>query len=237
MKAKKLPVLLMVIIFAASLAFAAPAAAKNKKNKVPAGFKAYRVKPGDTLVKIAPRPNWRLIKKVNKIDRLYAGRIILLPVDLGLARQYCPAPKKIAAFGKIKKIILINVHPREQWFGAYGFGQLIHWGPISSGRRGRRTPTGAYWVRWKAKKYYSKKYDADMPYSLCISNKIGLFIHQQQLPGRPASHGCIRLLRADAKWLFFWAEIKTPVLIISQPTAGKKNNNGQEQEKIYLAID
>jgi hypothetical protein len=29
---------------------------------------------------------------------------------------------------------------------------------------------------------------------------------QVQLPGKPASHGCVRLLQCDAKWLFSWGD-------------------------------
>ena len=209
-----------------------------RAEKPPPGFKVYKVKWGDTFSKIAPRQAWLLIKKVNRIDRLYAGRKIFVPTDLELARQYCPAPRQIPGFAKIKKIILVNVHPRAQWFSAYEFGQLVYWGPVSSGRRFRRTPTGVYRVCWKTKYYYSKKYKADMPYSLCINNQIGLFIHQQKLPGRPDSHGCIRLLMTDAKWLFSWAEIKIPVWVISRPPAEKEDeNNGPKpgEEGTYLA--
>ena len=31
-------------------------------------------------------------------------------------------------------------------------------------------------------------------------------MHQYDLPGRPASHGCVRLLEVDAKWVFHWGE-------------------------------
>jgi hypothetical protein len=34
----------------------------------------------------------------------------------------------------------------------------------------------------------------------------GLAFHEFALPGRPASHACIRLLRRDAEWLFGWGE-------------------------------
>jgi len=34
----------------------------------------------------------------------------------------------------------------------------------------------------------------------------GLSFHQYALPGRPASHACIRLLERDARWLYGWGE-------------------------------
>ena len=37
-------------------------------------------------------------------------------------------------------------------------------------------------------------------------NQRGLAFHEFALPGLPASHACIRLLRRDAQWLFGWGE-------------------------------
>ena len=35
----------------------------------------------------------------------------------------------------------------------------------------------------------------------------GIHIHQYSMPtGGPASHGCVRLVDADAKWIYDWAE-------------------------------
>ncbi|OGI16443.1 MAG: hypothetical protein A3J63_04095 [Candidatus Moranbacteria bacterium RIFCSPHIGHO2_02_FULL_40_12b] len=86
----------------------------------------------------------------------------------------------------------------KQYFGAYQNGRLAFWGPISSGIKERTTPKGNFKVLWKSRFYYSKKYDADMPFAVNISSN-GYFLHAQSLPGRPASHGYIRLLRVDAK--------------------------------------
>ena len=42
----------------------------------------------------------------------------------------------------------------------------------------------------------------------------GYGFHKSSLPGRPASHGCVRLLESDAKWLFHWGQSGTPVRIL-----------------------
>ncbi|MFH1990536.1 MAG: L,D-transpeptidase, partial [Patescibacteria group bacterium] len=44
-------------------------------------------------------------------------------------------------------------------------------------------------------------------------SETGYFFHQQSLPGRPASHGCVRLTMEDAKTLFYWSQ-KNDVVII-----------------------
>jgi hypothetical protein len=45
-----------------------------------------------------------------------------------------------------------------------------------------------------------------MPWYFNFSSILGLGLHQYTLPGRPASHGCTRLLETDAQWLFSWGE-------------------------------
>ena len=45
-----------------------------------------------------------------------------------------------------------------------------------------------------------------MPWYFNFHNESGLAFHQYALPGRPASHACIRLLERDAIWLFEWGE-------------------------------
>jgi hypothetical protein len=39
-----------------------------------------------------------------------------------------------------------------------------------------------------------------------FGNREGLALHAYALPGYPASHGCIRLLERDARWLFDWGD-------------------------------
>jgi hypothetical protein len=39
-----------------------------------------------------------------------------------------------------------------------------------------------------------------------FESRRGLAFHQYALPGRPASHGCVRLLKRDATWLYKWGE-------------------------------
>jgi hypothetical protein len=45
-----------------------------------------------------------------------------------------------------------------------------------------------------------------MPWYFNFASGRGLALHQYTLPGRPASHGCVRLLATDAKWLYRWGD-------------------------------
>ena len=45
-----------------------------------------------------------------------------------------------------------------------------------------------------------------MPFYFNIDTKEGIALHQFDLPGYPASHGCVRLLKEDAVWFYSWGE-------------------------------
>lgn len=84
---------------------------------------------------------------------------------------------------------------------------------ISSGKDETPTPTGIFAVLNKKPMHRSRKYDnAPMPFAQFI-DQYGVALHAGHLPGRPASHGCVRLPSAFAKKLFATTDIGTPVLI------------------------
>lgn len=79
-------------------------------------------------------------------------------------------------------------------------GKIIADWPVSTARKGYRTPRGAYKPTRMHRMWYSRKYDmSPMPYSVFF--KGGYAIHGtgyvKQL-GRPASHGCVRLATGNA---------------------------------------
>lgn len=113
---------------------------------------------------------------------------------------------------------------------------------IASGKRSHPTPTGSYTILQKSEKYQSNLYgkivdeegevvvsDADtrvhevpeggvfrgspMPYWLRLTNS-GVGLHVGHLPGRPASHGCVRMPRAVAPQVFRLVKLGTPVDIV-----------------------
>ncbi|MBV9391719.1 MAG: L,D-transpeptidase family protein, partial [Verrucomicrobia bacterium] len=86
-------------------------------------------------------------------------------------------------------------------------------GRISTGRPGFDTPKGHYLVTDKERVRRSSLYKVPMPYFLRLSfGEYG--IHQGVNPGRPASHGCIRIGKASvAKTVYENTPIGTLVLI------------------------
>jgi len=173
------------------------------------GFVEYVIKKGDTLSKIAQFEEVaEIILKVNRIDRAHfiPGKKILVPINEKVAKNFCPVPRKIN--DKSERVIYFFLD--VQYFGAYEKGNLILWGPISSGKR-NSTPQGKFYVQWKSKNYFSKKYKAKMNFAVNFYK--GFFFHEQSLPGYPVSHGCIRLLRKDAEKIFNWIQRNDPVII------------------------
>jgi hypothetical protein len=89
---------------------------------------------------------------------------------------------------------------------------------ISSGKEGNETPTGVFSILEKRKEHYSSTYNnAPMPNMQRLTWK-GIALHAGNLPGYPASHGCIRLPMRFSELLFGATEKGMTVVITSVPT-------------------
>lgn len=85
--------------------------------------------------------------------------------------------------------------------------------PVSTGRAGFDTKTGEYVITDKHLDHTSSIYrEAKMPFFMRLSCQ-AFGLHAGYVPGRPASHGCIRLPKAAAQKLFKEAPIGTWVSI------------------------
>jgi len=94
-----------------------------------------------------------------------------------------------------------------QAFGGYENGNLVRWGPVSTGRKSSPTPSGLFHLNWRSPGRHSTiNEEWYLRWSFNFANKEGISLHQYDLPGYPASHQCIRLLEADARWLYHWGE-------------------------------
>lgn len=77
--------------------------------------------------------------------------------------------------------------------------------PVSTGIPSRETPNGSFRAFRMEEDHYSKEFDdAPMPHSIFFT-KIGHAIHgtdSESRLGTPASHGCVRLSKANASTLY-----------------------------------
>jgi hypothetical protein len=118
---------------------------------------------------------------------------------------YSPFPQQMPILKEVRKIVFFS-YP-IQAYGVYEQGTLVKWGPTSMGSKTSKTPTGLSFTNWKSKKAISTvKSEWILPWNFNIRNKEGVGWHQYDLPGYPASHSCLRLLEADAQWLYSWAD-------------------------------
>ena len=132
--------------------------------------------------------------------------------------------------------IMAIVSLRNQRITVYDANGWILRAPVSSGQRGRETPAGIFSVIEKEADHYSNMYDdAFMPHMQRITWS-GIALHGGQLPGYPASHGCVRMPFDFAAQLFEMTrlglrvivaptdvapvEIAHPALLLSKPGAG-----------------
>ena len=141
--------------------------------------------------------------RLNRVDDAHAARLDSLVVPDSLADFVAPSPfpERLARLDTLACAVLVGV--RLQAFAVYDSGRQVRWGPVSTGRRGDETQPGAYSVNWKGTVHRST---ADpswlMPWTVNIDNFGGTALHEYALPGRPASHCCIRLREPDARWLY-----------------------------------
>src|SRR5215213_9837762 len=113
--------------------------------------------------------------------------------------------------------IIISI--KKQQLSLYSGGQLVAQSPVSTGVPGHPTPHGVFSIIQKQIYHESNIYSsAPMPYMQRITWS-GVAMHQGVVPGRPASHGCIRLPAAFAKRLWSITKIGARVIIAQDDVA------------------
>jgi hypothetical protein len=109
--------------------------------------------------------------------------------------------------------LVIVVSINKQTVTVYDDGKVIAKSPISSGMTGHPTPTGIFSILEKNRYHYSNLYGgAPMPFMQRVTNS-GVAMHAGDLPGYPASHGCIRLPYSFARSLFGITDVGARVII------------------------
>jgi lipoprotein-anchoring transpeptidase ErfK/SrfK len=117
--------------------------------------------------------------------------------------------------------VLIIVSLPDQKVYVYRNGVRIGASTCSTGKAGHLTPTGVFKILQKDRNHHSKTYNnAPMP-NMNRLTWSGIALHAGQLPGYPASHGCVRLPMAFSSLLFGITKVGMTVVIAddaSQPT-------------------
>lgn len=177
-----------------------------------------RVKHGESWDRLFPNDEERdIVRRVNRMNiRLRPGMTIAIPKNLERISIYDVAPFPRYIEPPHEKTIYVS--QKNLAWGAYTEeGELVWWGPISSGIGkcpnvfgGCETPTGSFRVIRKQdidcvstvfpRRANNTSGGALMPY--CMHFFRGYALHgSKEVPGYRASHGCVRMFIEDARWL------------------------------------
>jgi L,D-transpeptidase catalytic domain len=109
--------------------------------------------------------------------------------------------------------LVIIVSIPDQRVYVYRNGIRIAVSTCSTGKPGHTTPTGVFTILEKDRNHRSSTYNnAPMP-NMNRLTWSGVALHAGNLPGYPASHGCVRLPMQFSELLFGITQIGTPVII------------------------
>lgn len=117
--------------------------------------------------------------------------------------------RDVTASGAPRVIISLS----DQLAYLYRGDSLVAVATVSTGTDKNPTPTGIFPILDKKTMHRSRKYDnAPMPFMQRL-DKYGIALHAGMNPGRPASHGCIRLPAKFAAKLYGVTQLGSEVMI------------------------
>lgn len=175
----------------------------------------HRLRKGDTLESLFGA-HWQDVARFNRIDRrhVYAGVRIKSPTRIEDVAGFTPLPEHFPDADDEPKFVLIDL--AEQFLGAYEYGRLVFSAPLTSGSTqssGNLTPTGRFTLSAAQRLRGSTLYTingTDTPYPMTYALRfhttregVIYWIHGRDVPGYPASHGCIGLFDEEMQKQYY----------------------------------
>ena len=182
----------------------------SRDNSVMARNTFYKV-IGDGDVEVG-RKRSVLVGLLNRVlmQEVEIGDTLVIPTEWNLdLRAYSPFPRYYAGAREFDKLFIID--KSIQAFAAYEYGELMRWGIVNTGAEVSPTPNGRYNFNWKTEYRVSSLSPPGEPWEMYwvfnFHDARGIHVHQYAMPtGGPTSHGCVRLVEDDAKWIYDWAD-------------------------------
>jgi hypothetical protein len=179
------------------------------------GFKCVRLTSKDSPWRVFGK-HWQDGLRFNRMDRRHfvAGLSIKVPNRLKDIDGFNPMPVSYPAAAGDAKFILID--QSEMFLGAYEHGVLVFSTPVAVGSEGYRLQNGSYQVDAADLRHESSLYPVegtDRPYPMhfglrFFTDKKGegwtsYWLHGRDVPGYPASHGCIGLYDEEMQRAYY----------------------------------
>lgn len=123
-------------------------------------------------------------------------------------------------------LMLVSINQQKAYL--YRNGIRVGVSTVSTGKKGHETPTGVFTILQKNKDHKSNLYKdnknnaASMPYMQRLTWD-GIALHSGNLPGYPASHGCVRMPDGFAQRLFTETELGMTVIVSNDKLASPEN--------------
>jgi lipoprotein-anchoring transpeptidase ErfK/SrfK len=164
---------------------------------------------------------WVDVARFNRIDRRHVspGVSLKVPTRIEDVVGFTPMPPEYPAAAEEAKFILVDLS--EQFLGAYEHGRLVFSAPIAVGEKGNETPAGEFTITAAHRRHRSSLYNIEktnIPYPMYYalrfhigSKGVAYWIHGRDIPGFPASHGCIGLYDEPMQKRFY-GHPREPVL-------------------------
>ena len=118
----------------------------------------------------------------------------------------------------------IRVDLKSQILSVFRAGHEIGTAVVLYGAKSKETPPGLYHILAKAKNHRSSLYDAEMPFTLRLTND-GVSIHGSNVRWGAATHGCIGVPLPFAEKLFDAVAKNDDVVVLRKPEAGPAKSN------------
>ena len=149
---------------------------------------------------------WQDVLRFNRLDRRHfiGERSIKVPKRLEDIKDFTPLPASYPDAANDEKFILVD--QSEMFLGAYEYGSLVLSFPVAVGIEGHRVPSGEFRIDAIDRAHKSNLYTIEeigrpypMHYGLrfyvdkSVDGWPSFWIHGRDVPGYPASHGCIGL--------------------------------------------
>jgi lipoprotein-anchoring transpeptidase ErfK/SrfK len=165
-------------------------------NVIPPATQTPVVQPPAPVIDTPPPPK-PVAKKKGPVDSLRPGQFVW--------------ESRESYINSLRMVVVLDIQRMYVFDG----DDLVGFTTISSGKKGKETPTGVFKILQKKEYHESNIYaNAPMPFMQRLTWD-GIALHAGNLPGYPASHGCIRLPKTFAKSLYGATQMDGEVVVLA----------------------